>query len=179
MSGQGQSDGPDQVRPGIEVLAASGFAPLAGKKIGVITNHTGSTPGPQEYRLAARGARRKPRGIFSPEHGLDGNLDEKVASGAEPAPGCRSIASTERRNGPLTRCSKVGRPGVRHSGCRRSLLYLHHYPATPWRLLRSGAFPSTSLTGPTPLPPPPCRAPCSTQGAPLSLPTIPYPCATA
>ena len=41
MTGYGASDGPDRVRPGIEVLAGTGFEPLVGKRIGVITNHTG------------------------------------------------------------------------------------------------------------------------------------------
>ena len=41
MGGHGASDTPDRVQPGIEVLAASGFAALKGKNIGVITNQTG------------------------------------------------------------------------------------------------------------------------------------------
>ena len=41
MASSDQSRGPKRVRPGIEVLASSGFSPLAGKRIGVITNHTG------------------------------------------------------------------------------------------------------------------------------------------
>jgi uncharacterized protein YbbC (DUF1343 family)/CubicO group peptidase (beta-lactamase class C family) len=88
MTGYGASDGPDRVRPGIEVLAASGFAPLVGKKIGVITNHTGiDTSGRSTLQLLLRAPGVKVRAIFSPEHGLSGQLDEKVASGKDPATG--------------------------------------------------------------------------------------------
>ncbi|MGA7180765.1 MAG: serine hydrolase [Thiobacillaceae bacterium] len=76
------------VQTGLDVLASQGFTPLRGLRVGLITNHTG---------LAARGERnldllRAAPGVrlvalFSPEHGLDGNLDEKVASGAEPGTG--------------------------------------------------------------------------------------------
>ena len=88
MTGHGASDGPDRVRPGIEVLAASGFAPLAGKRIGVITNHTGiDASGRSTLQLLLRAPGVKVRAIFSPEHGLSGKLDEKVASGKDPATG--------------------------------------------------------------------------------------------
>jgi uncharacterized protein YbbC (DUF1343 family)/CubicO group peptidase (beta-lactamase class C family) len=86
--GYGASDGPDRVRPGIEVLAASGFAPLAGKRIGVITNHTGiDASGRSTLRLLLQAPGVKVQAIFSPEHGLSGALDEKVASGRDPATG--------------------------------------------------------------------------------------------
>ncbi|MGO9621285.1 MAG: serine hydrolase [Desulfobaccales bacterium] len=88
MGGHGQADGPDRVRPGIEVLAASGFAPLVGKNVGVLTNHTG-VDGARRSTLSrllqAPGVRV--RAIFSPEHGLSGSLDERVPSGRDPASG--------------------------------------------------------------------------------------------
>jgi len=88
MTGFGASDGPDRVRPGIEVLAASGFKPLAGKRIGVITNHTGiDASGHSTLQLLLRAPGVKVRAIFSPEHGLSGQFDEKVASGTDPATG--------------------------------------------------------------------------------------------
>ena len=88
MSGHGQADGPDRVRPGVEVLAASGFAPLVGKSVGVITNHTGVDGAGRSTLsrlLQAPGVRV--RAIFSPEHGLSGSLDERVPSGRDPASG--------------------------------------------------------------------------------------------
>ncbi|OGP72687.1 MAG: serine hydrolase [Deltaproteobacteria bacterium RBG_13_58_19] len=88
LAGPGASDGPDRVRPGIEVLAASGFAPLKGKNIGVITNHTGrDAAGRATLNLLCRAPGVKVRAIFSPEHGLSGKLDEKVSSGTDPATG--------------------------------------------------------------------------------------------
>ena len=87
-AGYGAADGPGRVRPGIEVLAASGFAPLVGKRIGVITNHTGiDASGHSTLNLLLHAPGVKVRAIFSPEHGLSGTLDEKVASGRDPATG--------------------------------------------------------------------------------------------
>ena len=88
MTGFGASDGPDRVRPGIEVLAGSGFEPLVGKRIGVITNHTGiDASGRSTLQLLLKAPGVKVGAIFSPEHGLSGQLDEKVASGKDPATG--------------------------------------------------------------------------------------------
>ncbi|HEY9073167.1 MAG TPA: exo-beta-N-acetylmuramidase NamZ domain-containing protein, partial [Desulfobaccales bacterium] len=88
MGGHGASDTPDRVQPGIEVLAASGFADLKGKNIGVITNQTGvDAAGRPTLSRLLRAPGVKVRAIFSPEHGLYGNLDEKVSSGRDPATG--------------------------------------------------------------------------------------------
>ncbi len=88
MAGRGQADGIERVQTGIEVLAASGFAPLVGKNIGIITNHTGiDAAGRSTLILLHRAPGVKVRAIFSPEHGLTGELDEKVASGRNPATG--------------------------------------------------------------------------------------------
>ncbi|MGL4511931.1 MAG: exo-beta-N-acetylmuramidase NamZ family protein [Lacipirellulaceae bacterium] len=64
---------------GIDALARDGFKPLVGKRIGLITNHTGvnsagvptadvlfSAPGVQVVRL------------FGPEHGVRGELDQAI-----------------------------------------------------------------------------------------------------
>jgi uncharacterized protein YbbC (DUF1343 family)/CubicO group peptidase (beta-lactamase class C family) len=69
------------VLSGIDVLRADGFAPLRGKRIGLVTNHTGRARdgattidvlfGAKDVKLVA---------LFSPEHGIRGTLDEKVAS---------------------------------------------------------------------------------------------------
>ncbi len=88
MAGHGSSEGPDQVRSGLEVLAASGFAPLKGKNIGVITNHTAVDAAKRSIlQLLLRTPGVKVRAIFSPEHGLSGQLDEKIASGRDAASG--------------------------------------------------------------------------------------------
>ncbi len=88
MGGYGASDTPDRVQPGIEVLAAEGFASLKGKNVGVITNHTGiDAAGRSTLSRLCQAPGVKVRAIFSPEHGLYGNLDEKVSSCTDPASG--------------------------------------------------------------------------------------------
>lgn len=88
MPGSGQADGMERVQTGIDVLAANGFAPLTGKNIGIITNHTGIDATGNTTITLLRGAPGvELRAIFSPEHGLTGKLDEKVASGRDIATG--------------------------------------------------------------------------------------------
>ena len=67
------------VQSGLDVLRAQGFAPLKGKRVGLLTNHTGRARdgataidlffGAKDLTLAA---------LFSPEHGIRGVLDAKV-----------------------------------------------------------------------------------------------------
>jgi uncharacterized protein YbbC (DUF1343 family) len=67
------------VQTGLDVLRAQGFAPLKGKRVGLVTNHTGRARdgataidlffGAKELTLAA---------LFSPEHGIRGILDANV-----------------------------------------------------------------------------------------------------
>lgn len=84
MSGYGQSGSLGQVQPGIEVLASSGFAPLQGKRVGVITNHSGIDGARRStIELLHQAPEVKLRAIFSPEHGLKGILDRKVSSGSD------------------------------------------------------------------------------------------------
>jgi uncharacterized protein YbbC (DUF1343 family)/CubicO group peptidase (beta-lactamase class C family) len=81
QAGYGASDAPDQVQPGIQVLASSGFAALKGKRIGVITNCSGINAHRRSTISILRNAPGVTlKAIFSPEHGLSGKLDEKVAS---------------------------------------------------------------------------------------------------
>lgn len=64
---------------GIDVLAKNHFAPLKGKRIGLVTNHTG-----QDHERNATMDRLKAAPgvtlvvLFSPEHGIRGALDEIV-----------------------------------------------------------------------------------------------------
>ncbi len=86
--GHGQSDVAQNVRSGIEVLASTGFAPLVGRNIGLITNQTGiDGAGRSTVQLLLNAPGVKLRVLFSPEHGLFGNLDAKVASGKDPSTG--------------------------------------------------------------------------------------------
>jgi uncharacterized protein YbbC (DUF1343 family)/CubicO group peptidase (beta-lactamase class C family) len=72
------------VMAGVDVLAARRFAPLSGKRVGLITNHTGlDAAGRRTIDFLAQAPGVKLRAIFSPEHGLSGKVDAKVASGKD------------------------------------------------------------------------------------------------
>ena len=85
------SDAPDRsperlalhepVLAGVDVLAAENFARLRGKRVGLLTNHTGrSREGESTIDLIARAPGVTLAALFSPEHGIRGQTDEKVAS---------------------------------------------------------------------------------------------------
>jgi uncharacterized protein YbbC (DUF1343 family) len=72
------------VLSGIDVLKADGFTALRGKRVGLLTNHTGRSRAlettidllhkAKDVQLAA---------LFSPEHGIRGILDENVPSSVD------------------------------------------------------------------------------------------------
>jgi uncharacterized protein YbbC (DUF1343 family) len=67
------------VECGIDVLKREGFARLKGKHIGLVTNHTGrSADGTPTIDLLAAAEGVKLVALFSPEHGIRGELDDKV-----------------------------------------------------------------------------------------------------
>ncbi len=71
----------DQTRTGIDVLVRDGFAPLRGARVGLITNHTGRTAtGTSTIDAFLATDAVKLVALFSPEHGIAGKLDEKVAN---------------------------------------------------------------------------------------------------
>jgi uncharacterized protein YbbC (DUF1343 family)/CubicO group peptidase (beta-lactamase class C family) len=74
-----------EVRTGIDVLVEQGFSSLAGRRVGLITNHTGiSREGVPTIDLLAKAPGVKLAALFSPEHGIRGDLDqEKIASGVD------------------------------------------------------------------------------------------------
>ncbi len=66
---------------GIDVLAAEGFARLRGKRVGLLTNHTGrSRDGVSTIDLIAGAPGVTLAALFSPEHGIRGEADDTVAS---------------------------------------------------------------------------------------------------
>ena len=66
---------------GIDVLEAEAFAPLRGKRVGLLTNHTGrSRAGVSTIDLLARARDVKLVALFSPEHGIRGESDANVSS---------------------------------------------------------------------------------------------------
>ncbi len=69
----------ETVKTGLDVLVAEGFKSLEGRKVAVITNHTGRDRlGRRIVDLLHEAKNVELVKIFSPEHGLYGNLDEKV-----------------------------------------------------------------------------------------------------
>jgi uncharacterized protein YbbC (DUF1343 family)/CubicO group peptidase (beta-lactamase class C family) len=78
----------DQVMPGIQVLENENFAPLRGKRVGLITNHSGrDLEGRRTIDLINQAPGVKLVAIFSPEHGLFGKADSRVPSTTEPVTG--------------------------------------------------------------------------------------------
>ena len=88
-----------RVKTGLDMLVEQNFAPLAGKRVGVITNHSALT---YDHRhlidLLARAPNVKLAVIFSPEHGLSGSVAEGslVASGKHKATGAPIISLYEK-----------------------------------------------------------------------------------
>jgi uncharacterized protein YbbC (DUF1343 family) len=69
------------VSSGIDVLRAEGFAALRGKRVGLLTNHTGrSRDGGTTIDLLYSAKDVKLVALFSPEHGIRGVLDSNVPS---------------------------------------------------------------------------------------------------
>ncbi len=65
------------VRCGIDVLVQQQFAPLAGRRVGLITNHTGvSRDGVPTRVLMHQAAAVELVALLSPEHGIAGRLDQ-------------------------------------------------------------------------------------------------------
>jgi uncharacterized protein YbbC (DUF1343 family) len=73
---------------GIDVLERQDFAPLRGKRVGLITNQTGITrDGRSTIDVLARAPGVTLVALFSPEHGIRGDRDEQVESTRDAATG--------------------------------------------------------------------------------------------
>ncbi len=77
-----------EVMTGLDVLAEKGFAPLRGKRVGLITNHTGlSREGRRNVDLMLE-AGVNVTALFSPEHGISGTSEENsIGHTQDPATG--------------------------------------------------------------------------------------------
>lgn len=71
-----------QVETGLDVLVKEKFARLAGKRVGVITNHTGLTASGMRNLDAMKTAGVKLTAIYSPEHGIFGKEDHEAIEDA-------------------------------------------------------------------------------------------------
>lgn len=100
-----------RVKTGLEVLVAQEFAPLEGKRVGIITNHTGVMPdGRRAIDLLARAPGLRLTAIFTPEHGLTGTRDDaNIESGKDDATGI-PIYSLYRSSQPQTVQAVQGQP---------------------------------------------------------------------
>jgi uncharacterized protein YbbC (DUF1343 family) len=77
-----------RVKTGIDVLEEQKFAPLRGKHVGLITNQTGvDAAGRRTIDILAHVRGVSLVAIFSPEHGLVGREDSRVASTTDSATG--------------------------------------------------------------------------------------------
>ncbi len=77
-----------RVLTGIDVLVETGFQSLAGRKIGLISNHTGVDPaGVSTALLLHRAKGLELVRLFSPEHGFEGKKDSKVGDSVHEATG--------------------------------------------------------------------------------------------
>jgi uncharacterized protein YbbC (DUF1343 family) len=77
-----------RVLTGLDVLEAQKFASLRGKHVGLITNHTGlDSQGRTTVDILRHAAGVQLVALFSPEHGLAGNSDEKFGSSKDPSTG--------------------------------------------------------------------------------------------
>ncbi|MGH9408780.1 MAG: exo-beta-N-acetylmuramidase NamZ domain-containing protein [Vicinamibacterales bacterium] len=73
-----------QVESGIDVLRAEGFAPLRGKRVGLVTNQTGvAADGETTIDLLAKASGVKLVALFSPEHGIREIVDANVPSSTD------------------------------------------------------------------------------------------------
>ena len=93
-----------RVLPGIDVLARDGFAVLKGRKVGLVTNHTGlASTGASTIDVLHTAPGVTLVSLFSPEHGIRGLLDEEgIASSKDERTGLtiHSLYGTTRRPTP-------------------------------------------------------------------------------
>jgi uncharacterized protein YbbC (DUF1343 family)/CubicO group peptidase (beta-lactamase class C family) len=85
-----------EVLTGIDVLVRDNFRQLAGRKVGLITNHTGASRDGQSTVKLLHGAQSSDAkgvtlaALFSPEHGFEGKLDvSKIGDAQDAATGLK------------------------------------------------------------------------------------------
>jgi uncharacterized protein YbbC (DUF1343 family)/CubicO group peptidase (beta-lactamase class C family) len=77
-----------RVLTGIDVLERDNFKPLAGMRLGLVTNHTGrNREGRQTIDVLNKASGVKLIALFSPEHGIRGVADENVSDSKDEATG--------------------------------------------------------------------------------------------
>jgi uncharacterized protein YbbC (DUF1343 family) len=87
-SSSASADRAGRVQTGLETLEAEKFASLRGKRIGLISNHTGlDSQGRSTVELLALAPGVQLVALFSPEHGIAGHADEKISSSKDASTG--------------------------------------------------------------------------------------------
>jgi len=77
-----------RVLNGIDVLREQDFEALAGKRVGLITNHTGlSVDGTTTIELLFKSRVCRLAALFSPEHGIGGSMDDRVGGSVDASTG--------------------------------------------------------------------------------------------
>lgn len=83
-----------RVTTGAEVLARAGFDRLVGRRVGLITNHTGRVGSERLVDAMARASGVRLTAVLSPEHGLTGAAEAgaKVQGGVDAATGVKVLS---------------------------------------------------------------------------------------
>lgn len=81
---------PAEVLCGLDVMERDQFAALKGKNVAIVTNHSGrNRAGTHIVELLSKAPDVKIVSLFSPEHGLYGEVDEEVGHGTDPKSGLK------------------------------------------------------------------------------------------
>jgi uncharacterized protein YbbC (DUF1343 family)/CubicO group peptidase (beta-lactamase class C family) len=97
----------NSVQTGIDVLKREKFASLKGLRIGLITNHSGTdSTGQRTLDLMVKAPGLKLIALFSPEHGLSGELEENVPSSKEITTGLPVYSLYGKVRGPTNKMLK-------------------------------------------------------------------------
>lgn len=71
----------EKLQTGIDVLESEKFAPLSGLRVGLVTNHSAlNSEGVRTLDILFKAQGLTLAALFSPEHGLSGKMDSKVAT---------------------------------------------------------------------------------------------------
>ena len=90
-----------ETKTGLDVLVEQNFQPFAGKRIGLITNHTGIDRQGRRNVDLMKQAGITVAALFSPEHGIAGTEDrEGLADAVDPATGIKIFSLYGRTNRP-------------------------------------------------------------------------------
>ncbi len=84
-----------ETQTGLDVLEADGFRLFHGKKIGLITNHTGLDRAGHRNLDAMLAAKVNVARVFAPEHGLEGTADSDLGNSTDAATGIPVVSLYE------------------------------------------------------------------------------------